>query len=180
MATVLHFTEDTEANQLLGSDSLALLIGMLLDQQIPMERAFLGPHLLAQRLGTSLDAGFIAAMTEEDLAEVFRRKPALHRFPANMAKRTRALCAYLVDNYNGHAGAVWTEASSAEDLYDRIIDLPGFGEGKTRTLVAILGKRLGVAPSGWEAHAPDHMCLADVESFEDVATYREFKRSQKK
>lgn len=180
MATVLHFTEDTEANRLLGSDSLALLIGMLLDQQIPMERAFLGPHLLAQRLGASLDAGVISAMSEEDLVEVFRQKPALHRFPANMAKRTRTLCAYLVDTYGGNAATVWASASSGEDLYDRIMDLPGFGEGKARTLVAILGKRLGVAPPGWEKHAPDHMCLADVETFEDVATYREFKRSQKK
>ena len=180
MATTLHFTEDTKANKLLGSDPLALLIGMLLDQQIPMEKAFMGPLLLADRLGSDLEAGAIAAMDEDALVEVFRTKPALHRFPANMAKRTQALCTYLVERYDGDAAAVWTGAADGADLYKRIMDLPGFGEGKSRTLVAILGKRLKVAPAGWEESAPSHMCLADVESFDDIAKYREFKRSQRK
>lgn len=180
MATILHFTEDTKANKLLGSDPLALLIGMLLDQQIPMEKAFVGPLFLSQRLGSDLDASSIATMDEESLVEIFREKPALHRYPANMAKRTQALCAYLVERYAGNAAAVWTGAADGVDLYKRIMDLPGFGEMKSRTLVAILGKRLGVAPAGWEDKAPKHMCLADVESFEDIAKYREFKKAQKK
>jgi uncharacterized HhH-GPD family protein len=175
----LHFTPEPEANELIASDPLALLIGMLLDQQIKIEQAFLGPYLLKERLGGPLDAGAIGRMDPDELVEIFRRKPALHRYPANMAKRTQALCAYIEEHYGGEADAVWKGAADGSDLEKRLMDLPGFGEGKVNTMIVILGKRLGEAPPGWEAVAPDHMTLGDVESFDDIGTYREYKQAKK-
>jgi uncharacterized HhH-GPD family protein len=175
----LPYTADPEANQLLEDDPLALLIGMLLDQQIKIEQAFLGPLLLQQRLGGTLDAAAIATMDEGELIAAFQKKPALHRFPANMARRTQALCAYLAEEYGAAAAKVWSEAADGADLRKRLLALPGFGEGKVASLIAILGKRLGVTPGGWEELAPQHMTLADVESFEDILTYREHKRALK-
>lgn len=175
----LPYTDDPGANQLIEDDPLALLIGMLLDQQIKIEQAFLGPLLLKQRLGGTLDAAGIAAMDERDLIALFQKKPALHRFPANMAKRTQALCAYLAEEYGAAAAKVWSQATDGADLRERLLKLPGFGEGKVGSLIAILGKRLGVTPDGWEKQVPQHMTLADVEAFEDIATYREYKRAMK-
>jgi uncharacterized HhH-GPD family protein len=177
--SALHFTEDADANRLLAADPLALLIGMLLDQQFPMERAFLSPHLLEERLGGSLDPEAIAGMDEEALVEVFRGPPALHRYPGSMAKRTAALCAHLLAEYDGDAAQVWEGAADGDDLYHRLRALPGFGESKARIFVGVLGKRLGAGPPGWEGVAADWPSIADVASFEDVADLRERKRAMK-
>ena len=175
----LPYTDNAEANALNESDPLAFLIGLLLDQQIKIEQAFLGPLLLKQRLDGSLDAAAIADMDEADLVEAFREKPALHRYPANMAMRTQALCAFIASEHGGDAAQIWRGAEDGKDLEARLLALPGFGTGKVGTAIAILGKRLGVAPPGWEERAPNHMTLADVEAFEDILAYREVKRAMK-
>jgi uncharacterized HhH-GPD family protein len=175
----LPFTADSDANRLLAEDPLALLIGMLLDQQFPMERAFLSPLLLRERLGGRLDPGAIAAMDDEDLTEVFRGPPALHRFPGSMAKRTRALCETVMREYGGEASAVWTGAADGRDLLDRLESLPGFGKAKARVFVGVVGKRLGAGPEGWESVAADWPSVADVDSFEKVEELRREKRATK-
>ena len=145
----LPVTGDAEADQLLVDDPLALLIGMLLDQQVPMEWAFRGPASLSARLG-GLDAARIAAMSPDELVEVFRQKPALHRFPASMAKRTHALCQVIVDDYDGDPAKIWTGVHDPSVLLDRLKALPGYGDEKAKIFLAILGKRFGRAPEGWE------------------------------
>lgn len=175
----LPYTDNPEANRLLEDEPLAFLIGMLLDQQIKIEQAFLGPYLLKERLGGKLVASAIASMDTEALIDLFREKPALHRYPVNMAKRTQIFCDSMVTEYGGDAERVWTEAADGADLRKRLLALPGFGEGKVASSIAILGKRLGVTPQGWEDFAPDHMTLADVNSFDDILTYREHKRAMK-
>jgi uncharacterized HhH-GPD family protein len=181
MATTLDalpFTGDPDADRLLVSDPLALLIGFVLDQQVTLQKAFSGPLELRRRIG-SLDARAIAAMDPETLDRAFRERPALHRFPGNMAKRTQELCKYLVDRYDGDAARIWRDAKDGADLHARLMDLPGFGPMKAGTLVAILGKRLGVAPAGWERFAPDHMTLGDVDSAEALRRYQDGKRAWK-
>jgi uncharacterized HhH-GPD family protein len=175
---LLPFTGDAEADRLLVREPLALLIGFVLDQQVTLQKAFSGPLELSRRIG-GLDARAIAAMDPERLAEVFRDRPALHRFPGNMARRTHELCAAIADVYDGDAGRVWREASDGKDLHARLLALPGIGPMKAGTLVAILGKRLGVTPAGWEAFAPTHMTLGDVDSPEALATYQAGKRAYK-
>lgn len=177
---LLHFTESEEANRLLATDGLALLIGMLLDQQFPMERAFYGPQLLRERLGEDLDARRIAEHDPEEIESIFKGPPAIHRFPASMGKRTQALCQAIADDYDGRAENVWETASDAADLLKRLKALPGFGASKARIFVGVLGKRLGVKPEGWEEKAADWPSIADVASFDDVATLREQKREMKK
>ena len=174
----LPFTGDPEADRLLVSDPLALLIGFVLDQQVTLQKAFSGPLELSRRIG-GLDARRIAAMDPETLDRAFRERPALHRFPGNMAKRTQELCAYLVDRYGGDASRIWREAADGKDLNARLLDLPGFGPMKAGTLVAILGKRLHVAPAGWEAFAPHHMTLGDVDSADSLRRYQDGKRAWK-
>lgn len=175
----LHFTESTEANRLLARDGLALLIGMLLDQQFPMERAFYGPQLLKERLGEDLDAGRIAGWDPDEMVAVFKGPPAIHRFPGSMAKRTQDLCRALVDDYDGEADRIWETADDGTELLKRLKALPGFGDAKARIFVGVLGKRLGVAPKGWEAQAADWPSIADVATFEDVAVLRSRKREMK-
>jgi uncharacterized HhH-GPD family protein len=175
----LHFTSDAEANRLLAAEPLAVLVGMLLDQQVPMEWAFGAPALLKARLGGHLDAPTIAAMDPADVEALFRAKPALHRYPGSMAKRTHALCAFLVEHYGGHADAVWRDASSGDELLQRVLALPGFGNDKARIFVGLLGKRLGVQPAGWEQVAADWPSIADVDSYERVLEIREKKRAMK-
>ena len=176
----LHFTPDPEANRLLAREPLAAMIGMLLDQQVTMEWAFGAPLLLKQRLGVDrLDANAIAAMDPAALEEVFRAKPALHRYPASMAKRTYDLCRYLVEHHGGRADGVWAGVASGEELLARVQALPGFGKDKSRIFVGLLGKRLGVQPPGWEAAAADWASIADVDSFERVAEIRAQKRAAK-
>ncbi|MDP8957865.1 MAG: Fe-S cluster assembly protein HesB [Actinomycetota bacterium] len=175
----LPWTESAEANRLLAEDPLALLIGMLLDQQFPMERAFASPYLLAQRLGRELSAADLAAEDPDRLEEVFRGPPALHRYPASMARRTRELCGYLVEHHRGEAERVWAGAPDGAQLYRRLRELPGFGEAKARIFVGVLGKRLGFRPPGWEEQAADWPSIADVATFEDVQKLREQKRALK-
>jgi uncharacterized HhH-GPD family protein len=175
----LHFTEDEAANQLLATDGLALLIGMLLDQQFPMERAFYGPQLLRERLGEDLDEERIANWDPDELASVFQGPPAIHRYWSAMAKRTQALCQTLVDEYEGRAENIWETAESGAELVKRLKGLPGFGDAKARIFVGVLGKRLGVRPDGWEEKAADWPSVADVATFDDVAVLREQKRAMK-
>jgi uncharacterized HhH-GPD family protein len=175
----LPFTPDEDANRLLAAEPLALMLGMLLDQQVSMEWAFQAPALLKQRLGGSLDAAAIAAMPEEAVEAAFRDKPALHRYPGSMAKRTHALCAYLVEHYDGRAEAVWEGVESGDELLRRCRELPGFGPEKSRIFVGLLGKRLGVRPAGWEAAAADWPSIADVDSPERLAEVRAQKRAMK-
>ena len=174
----LPFTGDDEADRLLVEEPLALLIGFELDQQVTLQKAFSGPLELKRRIG-GLDAATIATMDPERLDTVFRTPPALHRFPGNMARRTQELCAFIVERYGGDAGRVWSEAKDGADLNARLLELPGFGPMKAGTVTAILGKQLGVAPTGWERFAPDHMTLGDVDSAETLATYQAGKRAKK-
>jgi uncharacterized HhH-GPD family protein len=175
----LYFTPDPAANQLLAADPLALLLGMLLDQQVTMEAAFRAPLVLQERLGGRLDAAAIAAMDPDALDAVFRERPALHRFPGSMAKRTHAVCRFLVEHYDGRAENLWQGAETGEILLDRVRALPGFGADKARIFVGVLGKRLGVQPPGWETAAADWASIADVDSFERVEEIREKKRAVK-
>jgi uncharacterized HhH-GPD family protein len=180
----IPITGDPDADALLVSDPLALLIGMLLDQQVPMEWAFRGPYNLKDRLGGRLDATEIAAMGPDAVVEVFCAKPALHRYPAVMARRTHELCQFLVDHYKGDAAKVWFRVSSGDELYRRLRELPGYGDEKAKIFMAILAKRLGKKPEGWElAAAPfsDEVprSVADVASPATLAKVREFKKAQK-
>jgi uncharacterized HhH-GPD family protein len=180
MATALYFTPDARANTLLASEPLAAMLGMLLDQQVPMEWAFTAPLLLKERLGgAKLDATAIAKMDPATLEAVFRAKPALHRYPGSMAKRTQALCAHLVEHYQGRADGVWKDAPTGDELFARVLALPGFGPAKARIFVGLLGKRLGVCPPGWETVGADWPSIADVDSFERVLEIREQKRAMK-
>lgn len=172
------WTQEPAANELLETDPLALLIGMVLDQQVKMEKAFAGPYELKRRLGR-LDAREIASMEPEQLDRAFRERPALHRFPGTMARRVQAMCAAIVKDYGGDAGSVWRDASTGDDLAARISALPGFGEMKTKILVAVLAKKFGVKPRGWEKHAATWHSVADVDSEESMAQAREVKREMK-
>jgi uncharacterized HhH-GPD family protein len=181
---VLPVTGDPEADKLLVDDPFALLVGMLLDQQVPMEWAFRGPSTLRERLGT-LDATAIAAMSAEAVEAVFRQKPALHRYPASMAKRTQALAVQVVDAYDADAAAIWRGVNDPAVLFDRLRALPGFGEEKAKIFLAILGKRLGVAPKGWEGVArpfgdTNPRSVADIDSPEALLRVRAWKQEQKK
>ncbi|HET7028908.1 MAG TPA: HhH-GPD-type base excision DNA repair protein [Candidatus Limnocylindrales bacterium] len=174
----LPFTDDDEANRLLVEDPFALLIGFTLDQQVPLQKAFSGPLELRRRIGP-YDARRIATMPPDELDEVFRRVPALHRFPSNMAKRTQAVAAFLVERYGGDAARLWRDASDGQDLHRRLLEVPGFGPMKAGTLVAILGKQLGVTPPGWQAQVPDHMTLGDVDGPERLREYQGWKKQMK-
>lgn len=184
---LIPITGDAEADRFNTSDPLALLIGMLLDQQVPMEWAFRGPSTLRERLGSGdrLDAAAIAAMDPDALEAVFRAKPAMHRYPGSMAKRTHALCQYLVDEYGGDAAAVWTGVGTGAELLQRLQALPGYGEEKAKIFLAILGKRLRLAPPGWEETAAPFSdasprSVADIDSPESFQRVREWKTAQKR
>jgi uncharacterized HhH-GPD family protein len=174
----LHFTGDEEADAFLAEDALALLVGFVLDQQVTVQKAFSGPLELRRRLGR-LDAGEIAGMDPADLEQVFRTKPAIHRFPGSTARRTQELCAVVADEYGGRAERVWTEAESGAELERRLLALPGIGPMKAKTLIAVLGKRLGVRPPGWEDVAPTHPTLGDVDSPAALEAYQAQKRAYK-
>lgn len=175
----LPFTGDPEADAFLAAEPLALLIGFVLDQQVTVQKAFSGPLELRRRLGT-LDAAHIAAMDPAALEEAFRARPALHRFPGNMARRTQALCRAIVERHGGRAERVWLGARSGRDLEARLLDLPGIGPQKTGALVAILVRRFGVTPDGWQDVMPDHPTLGDVDSAEALAAYQAGKRETKR
>ena len=173
------WTENEEANKLLDTDPLALLIGMVLDQQVKMEKAFGGPYELKKRLGGRLDAEQIASMDPDKLDKIFRERPALHRFPGNMARRVQAMTQAVVKDYGGDAGAVWRDARDGDDLAKRISKLPGFGEMKTRILISVLAKKFDVKPAGWEKHAASWHSVADVDSPETMQQARAVKREMK-
>ena len=181
---VIPITGDPDADLLLENEPLALLIGMLLDQQVPMEWAFKGPSTLRERLGGRLDAAEIAAMDEEDFVAVCAQKPAIHRFPASMGRRVHELCARVVEDHDGHAERIWTEAADAEDLRARLRALPGYGEEKTKIFIAILAKRLGLRLEGWERVAAPFSdeqprSVADVGSEETLQAVRQWKKAMK-
>jgi uncharacterized HhH-GPD family protein len=167
-----------EADQLLEEDPLALLIGLVLDQQVKMEKAFSGPYDLKQRLG-HLDAAAIASMEPEALDAVFRQRPALHRFPGNMARRVQKLCGMVATEYGGDAGAIWRNVNDGDELARRISALPGFGDMKVRITMSVLAKKFGVTPPGWERHAANWHTVADVDSEESMAEARDVKRRMK-
>ena len=183
MATVaperLYFTADDEANELIARDPLALLIGFVLDQQVTVQKAFSSPLELKRRLGGSLDAATIAGMDPGELERVFAERPALHRFPGAMARRVQELCAALVSEYGGRAERVWEDAADAHDLKQRLLGLPGIGDMKTRSILAVLGKRYGIRPPGWEEVAPKHPTLGDVDSPQALDEYQAAKRAYK-
>jgi uncharacterized HhH-GPD family protein len=174
----LHFTGDDEADRLLVSDPLALLIGFALDQQVTVQKAFSGPAELRRRIG-HLDAARIAAMDSAELDAVFRQRPALHRYPGAMAGRVQALCAFVAREYGGDARRVWSEARDGHDLQARLLALPSIGEMKARSLLAILGRRLGVQVTGMDGVMPKHPTLGDVDSAEALASYQAAKRAHK-
>ena len=176
MPEALHFTGDPEADELLAREPLALLIGFALDQQITVQAAFAGPLKLQQRLGT-LDAGEIAATDPARLEEVFRERPAIHRFPASMARRTQDLCAFVAHEYDGDASRLWTDARDGTDLRRRIEALPGFGEMKVKALGSVLAKRYGVESA--QELVPPHPTLGDVDSAEALEAYQAQKRAYK-
>ncbi|MGH8871950.1 MAG: HhH-GPD-type base excision DNA repair protein [Acidimicrobiia bacterium] len=175
----LPFTESEEANRLLATDGFALLLGMLLDQQFPMERAFYGPQLLKERQGGRLEPTRLAAVDLGELEQVFRGPPAIHRYPASMAKRAQELAQAIIDDYDGRAEDLWETAGDGDELLRRLRALPGFGAEKSRIFVGLLGKRLGVRPEGWEEKAADWPSIADVANFDDVLVLREKKKAMK-
>jgi len=174
----LPFTGDDEADRLLVSEPLALLIGFALDQQVTVQKAFSGPLELQHRLG-HLDAARIAAMAPEALDTVFRERPAIHRFPGSMAGKIQALCAAIADDYGDDASRIWTEASDGPDLQRRLLALPGIGDMKAASIIAVLGKRLGVSVPGLASVMPTHPTLGDVDSAEALAAYQAGKRAHK-
>ena len=180
----LAVTGDADADRLVNTNPLALLTAMLLDQQITMEWAFMGPHRLQERLGFDLAPAAVAALDPEDFAAAVTARPALHRFPAAMAERMLRLCHHLIDRYDGDAAAVWTGATTGAELLDRIRDLPGYGDEKAKILVAVLGKRFRIRPDGWEAaSAPfsddQPRTVADIDGPEALSRVRSWKKSQK-
>jgi uncharacterized HhH-GPD family protein len=174
----LHFTGNDEADELLAAEPLALLIGFVLDQQVSVQKAFSGPLELKRRIG-SLDPAQIAGMDAGELDRAFRERPALHRYPGTMAERTQDLCAAVASEYGGDASRIWLEAETGADLERRLLDLPGIGPMKAGSLIAILAKRFGVRPPGWEDVAPKHPTLGDVDSPEALEAYQAKKRAYK-
>jgi uncharacterized HhH-GPD family protein len=172
----LHFTGNDDADRLLAESPLALLIGFALDQQVPVPVAFQGPQKLKERLG-GLNTEAIAQMDPAELEAAFRQRPAVHRFPGNMARRVQELCATLVDEYGGDASRVWTEAADGNDLRARIGALPGFGEMKIKALGSVLAKRYGVEAA--QPLVPGHPTLGDVDSAEALERYQAAKREYK-
>jgi uncharacterized HhH-GPD family protein len=182
----LHLAQDPAADELLGRDPLALLIGMLLDQQFPMERAFAAPRLLADRLGVeSLDAAQLARTDPEELTRVFQGPPALHRYPGSMAGRAQDLCRLLVERYDGRAENLWAGVPDGPTLLRRLGELPGFGAQKSKIFLALLGKQYGVTPPGWREAAGDYglagsrRSVADITGPESLTEVRAFKQEQK-
>ncbi|WP_030167138.1 HhH-GPD-type base excision DNA repair protein [Spirillospora albida] len=186
MPTKVHLAQRPEADELLGRSPLAALIGMLLDQQIPMEWAFSGPYTICRRMGTDdLDAHEIAAYDPERFAALLSEKPAVHRYPGSMAKRVQQLCRYLVDNHDGDAEKLWKGVDDGKELFKRLNALPGFGRQKAQIFVALLGKQYGVRPDGWREAAGDygeegsHRSVADITGPESLAKVRAFKQEMK-
>ncbi|MEU9167088.1 HhH-GPD-type base excision DNA repair protein [Streptomyces sp. NPDC048420] len=186
MDVTLHLAQDPEADELLGRSPLAALVGMLLDQQVPMEWAFKGPRTIADRLGAGdLDAHEIAAQDPEAFAALLSEKPAVHRYPGSMAKRIQQLCQYLVEHYDGRAELVWKGVADGRELLRRLQELPGFGQQKAQIFLALLGKQLGVTPSGWReaagayGEAGSFRSVADITGPESLGKVRAHKQEMK-
>ncbi|KAA0233721.1 MAG: hypothetical protein JJLCMIEE_03389 [Acidimicrobiales bacterium] len=183
-APLLPITGDPHADALLAESPLALLTGMLLDQQVPMEWAFKGPATIKARMGGEFDAESIAAMDAEEFIDLCKLKPAIHRFPAAMGGRIHELCVFLVEHYDGDAEAVWRGVRDAGDLYDRLRELPGFGAEKSKIFIAVLVKRFGIALEGWADAAQPFgddkpRSVADVGSAESLSAVRQWKKAMK-
>ncbi|MQA88513.1 MAG: Fe-S cluster assembly protein HesB [Streptosporangiales bacterium] len=184
MAT-LRLAQDPEADALLGRSPLALLIGMLLDQQVPMEWAFTGPYMITQRLGRDPDAMDIAAQDPEEFAALCSEKPAIHRYPGSMAARIQKLCGFIVEVYDGDTAVIWRDVETGGELLRRLEGLPGFGKQKAQIFLALLGKQLGVQPAGWrEAAGPygeegAHRSVADITDVESLIRVRAYKQETK-
>ena len=180
----IHIAQEEHADRVLTENPFALLAGMMLDQQFPMERAFAGPAKVLDRFGT-LDPAAIAAADPEEFAALCAEPPAVHRFPGSMAARLQALAAHVCEEYGGEAARLWDEASSGKELMSRLGALPGFGEQKSQIFVALLGKQLGVRPEGWEdvagayAEPGAHRSVADVTDPASLERVRAFKKEQK-
>jgi uncharacterized HhH-GPD family protein len=184
-ATGIWLTGDPVADGLLTDDDNALLLGMVLDQQVPMEKAFAGPAVIAERMGGRLDVAAVAAMPEEEFVALCSQRPAIHRFPGAMAKRVRQVCQVLVEDFDGDAGRVWRDAASGADLARALTALPGIGAEKAAIFIAVLGKQRGVQPPGWrEAAGPygEDGCfrsVADVVDEDSLAKVRASKKAAK-
>jgi uncharacterized HhH-GPD family protein len=179
----LYITGDAAADNLLNTDANALLLGMLLDQQVPMEWAFAGPSTLKERLG-HLDPGKIAAMPEDDFVSICCEKPAIHRFPGSMGKRIHQVCAVVADQYDGDVANLWTSVDSGKELFRRLRALPGYGDEKSKIFVAILGKTQGVTPEGWRTAAGKFgddvpRSVADITDEASLGRVRDWKKAQK-
>ncbi len=186
MNVTLHLAQEPAADELLGRSPLAALVGMLLDQQVPMEWAFAGPRTIATRMGVDdLDAYEIAARDPEAFAALLSEKPAVHRYPGSMAKRVQQLCQYLVEHYEGDATAVWEGVDTGKEVLRRLNDLPGFGKQKAQIFLALLGKQLGVRPSGWREAAgaygepKAYRSVADITGPESLTKVRAHKQEMK-
>ena len=180
---VIRITGDDRADQVLTDDPFALLVGMMLDQQYPMEHAFRGPAKVLDRFGT-LDPSRIAAADPEEFAALCATPPAIHRFPGSMAARLQALAALVEEKYDGRTERLWTEATTGKELLARVMELPGFGKQKAQIFVALLAKQLGVRPEGWEqavgAYAEDgYRSVADVVDGESLQKVRDYKKQKK-
>ena len=184
-STPLRLTGDPEADQLLTDDDNALLIGMVLDQQVPMEKAFSGPLVIAQRMGGRLDVARIAAMSEDEFVALCSQRPAIHRFPAAMATRIRRICEVLTEDYDGQAANIWKDARSGDEVKANLARLPGFGAEKAAIFTAVLGKLRGVTPDGWRTAAGYYgepgtfRSVADIVDTDSLQKVRETKRSVK-
>lgn len=179
MAATLHYTDEPDANALLESDPFALLIGLTIYQQVPTQKAFMGPYVLVERLGGPLDARSVAAMDPDVLEAVFKEPPAIHRFPSNMARRVHAVASHIVEEYDGDAAAVWLDVESADELMKRLKAIPGFGDYKARLTLGVLAENFGVRPDGYEAHMPDWPSVVDVKSPSDLAELSARKKAWK-
>ena len=175
----IHFTDAPESNQLLADNHFALVVGMTLYQQVPVEKAFAGPAVIRERLGTPLNAATIASMDLETLEAAFREKPAVHRFPANMAKRVHAVATYLVDTYDGDVTGLWKGVGSGAELLERIQLMPGFGEYKAKVYAAVLARQFGITPEGWDDDLPDWPNISEVHSEGDRAEMKERNKAWK-
>ena len=179
----IHITGDAEADRLLSENHSAVLVGMMLDQQDPMEHAFRGPAKVLERLG-AMDPEAVAAADPQEFAELCATTPAVHRFPGSMAERMQELAALICGQYDGHTERLWTEASDAQDLMSRLLELPGFGKQKARIFMSLLAKQLDVRPEGWEAVAGDYALegyrsVADVVDPASLQKVRDHKKEQK-
>lgn len=175
----IFFTTEPEANALIAEDPFALVVGLTLYQQVPTEKAFEGPWVLKQRLGGSLDVKSIAEMDPDELEAVFRERPAIHRFPANMAKRVQAVAQYLVEESGGEPAALWANATTGDELLANLEAVPGFGEYKARVTIGVLANQFGVRPPGYEEHVPNWPSIADIEKPADLEDLKLRKKAWK-